>query len=143
MTSDILDHFYLDLSNEFYIVKFALFHERFSTNTTSTWDMAQPFNFIAHNGEFNTIKGNRLWMKTRENDIALKYWSKHKKYITPIINYKGSDSQSFDSALEFLVRSGRNIYDAIMMMIPDSYTKDQTMKKKLIPDNQPPFPAFY
>ena len=131
LTSDILDHFYIDLSKDSYVVKFALFHERFSTNTNSTWSMAQPFNFIAHNGEFNTIKGNRLWMKTRETDIALKYWSKHKEYITPIINYEGSDSQSFNSALEFLVRSGRNIYDSIMIMVPDSYTKNQTMKKRL------------
>ena len=131
MTSDTLDQFYLDLTNKRFVTKLALFHERFSTNTGSTWAMAQPFSFIAHNGEFNTIKGNRLWMKARENEIASKYWSKNIDDIKPIINYEGSDSQSFDNALEFLVKSGRGIYDAIMTMIPDSYTKSQTIEKKL------------
>ena len=63
MTSAQLDHFYQDLTHEKYVVKLAVFHERFSTNTQSTWSMAQPFRMIAHNGEINTIKGNRLWMK--------------------------------------------------------------------------------
>ena len=66
MTSSQIDHFYLDLIEPDYVAKVALFHERFSTNTISTWAMAQPFRFTAHNGEINTIKGNRLWMQARE-----------------------------------------------------------------------------
>ena len=70
MSSRQLDQFYLDLRHKDYIVKLVLFHERFSTNTGSTWAMAQPFQLIAHNGEFNTIKGNRLWMEAREKEIS-------------------------------------------------------------------------
>ena len=124
MASAQLDQFYLDMSNKNFIVKVALFHERFSTNTGSTWDMAQPFQMVAHNGEFNTIKGNRLWMKARENEISSKFWASDLESIKPITNYSGSDSQSFDNVLEFLVRSGRNIFDSIMIMIPDSYTQN-------------------
>ena len=79
MASAQLDQFYLDLQDKNFIVRMVLFHERFSTNTGSTWDMAQPFQMIAHNGEFNTIKGNRLWMKARENEISSKFLSEEFK----------------------------------------------------------------
>mgnify|MGYP001193521000 FL=1 len=137
MASAQLDQFYLDLHDKKFIVKMVLFHERFSTNTGSTWDMAQPFQMIAHNGEFNTIKGNRLWMKARENEISSKFWGADLESLKPIIGDSGSDSKSFDNVLEFLVRSGRNIFDSIMIMIPDSYSQNskyyqnRTMNKKM------------
>lgn len=131
MSSQQLDQFYLDLRHKDYIVKLVLFHERFSTNTGSTWAMAQPFQLIAHNGEFNTIKGNRLWMEARENEISSEFWGSDLETLKPIINHSGSDSQSFDNALEFLVRSGRSVFDSIMILIPDSYNQSQFMNAKL------------
>ncbi|MBT6112638.1 MAG: glutamate synthase subunit alpha, partial [Candidatus Marinimicrobia bacterium] len=81
MSSDQLDKFYPDLRHPNFVVKMAMFHERFSTNTQSTWEMAQPFRMVAHNGEFNTIKGNRLWMEARENELKSKYWGNQLKSL--------------------------------------------------------------
>ena len=137
MASAQLDQFYLDLHQKDFIVKMVLFHERFSTNTGSTWAMAQPFQMIAHNGEFNTIKGNRLWMKARENEISSEFWGSDLDNLKPITEYAGSDSKNFDNVLEFLVRSGRDIFDSVMIMIPDSYSQNskyyqnRTMNKKM------------
>ena len=131
MTSAQLDHFYQDLTHEKYVVKLAVFHERFSTNTQSTWSMAQPFRMIAHNGEINTIKGNRLWMKARERVIKSRFWKDDLEFLKPITNNKGSDSESFDHVLEFLVRSGRSLFSSMMMMIPDPYEYDQFIPKSL------------
>ena len=131
MSSDQLDNFYPDLCHPKFVVRMAMFHERFSTNTQSTWEMAQPFRMIAHNGEFNTIKGNRLWMKARENELKSKFWGKDLKSLFPIINFKGSDSQSFDQAVEFLTRSGRKIFHSLMMLIPDPHFYNSKMKKSL------------
>lgn len=131
MTSDQLDHFYKDLAHEKYIVKLAIFHERFSTNTQSSWSMAQPFRMLAHNGEFNTIKGNRLWMQTREQEIKSQFWKNDLESIKPIVNGKGSDSESFDHVLEFLIRSGRDLFSSSMMMIPDPYEYDKFIPKGL------------
>lgn len=131
MSSSQLDHFYQDLTHEKYVVKLAVFHERFSTNTQSTWSMAQPFRTLAHNGEINTIKGNRLWMKAREQEIKSKFWKDDLESLKPITNKKGSDSESFDHVLEFLVRSGRDLFSSAMMMIPDPYEYDQFIPKEL------------
>ncbi len=137
MASAQLDQFYLDLAHSGFTVKMALFHERFSTNTGSTWDMAQPFQMVAHNGEINTIKGNRLWMESREGEISSKFWGTDLDKLRPIINYSGSDSQSLDNVLEFLVMSGRGIFDGMMIMIPDSYIEktkyyqNRVMNKKM------------
>ena len=92
MASAQLDQFYLDLAHSGFTVKMALFHERFSTNTGSTWDMAQPFQMVAHNGEINTIKGNRLWMESREGEISSKFWGTDLDKLRPIINYSGRKS---------------------------------------------------
>ncbi len=131
MTSSQLDHFYQDLAHEKYIVKLAIFHERFSTNTQSTWSMAQPFRMLAHNGEINTIKGNRLWMKTREREIKSLFWKDDLEALKPIVNDKGSDSESLDNILEFLTRSGQDLFSSTMMIIPDPYEYDQFIPKGL------------
>ena len=126
MSSFQLDKFYKDLTDENFRTRFAIFHERFSTNTNSSWKMAQPFRLIAHNGEFNTIKGSRLWMKAREANLSSPKWNSKIEDLKPIINDYGSDSESCDNLLEFLKRSGRSLFDSIMIMIPDSY--DQLQK---------------
>ena len=118
MSSFQLDKFYKDLTNENFKTRFAIFHERFSTNTNSSWKMAQPFRMIAHNGEFNTIKGSRLWMKARESNISSPNWNSKIEDLKPIISDHGSDSESCDNLLEFLKRSGRSIFDSITV----SYT---------------------
>ena len=125
MSSFQLDKFYRDLTDKTFITRMAIFHERFSTNTYSSWEMAQPFRMIAHNGEFNTIKGSRLWMKAREANIHSKAWGKSIESLKPILNSNGSDSESCDNLLEFLKRSGRGIFESIMIMIPDSYNQIQ------------------
>ena len=106
MSSYQLDKFYLDL-NQKLKSKSGHFHERFSTNTFSSWEMAQPFRMIAHNGEFNTIKGSRLWMNAREANLKSEFWGDEIKYLKPIISKNGSDSESFDQVAEFLLNSGR------------------------------------
>ena len=126
LSSDKLAKFYKDLNDTQFVVKVALFHERFSTNTFSSWEMAQPFRLIAHNGEFNTIKGSRLWMKSREGNLESKVWKKEINHLKPITKQTGSDSESFDNSAEFLKISGRDIFDTMMIMIPDSY--EQTEK---------------
>ncbi len=131
MTSFQLDHFYSDFLHKKYVVKLAVFHERFSTNTQSTWAMAQPFRMLAHNGEINTIKGNRLWMKAREQEMKSRFWKDDLELLKPITNEKGSDSESFDHVLEFLVKSGRDLFSSAMMMIPDPYEYDQFIPKEL------------
>ena len=88
--------------------------------------MAQPFRMIAHNGEFNTIKGSRLWMNSREGNLESKVWKDDIDFLKPITKSTGSDSESFDNSAEFLKISGRDIFDTMMIMIPDSY--EQTEK---------------
>ena len=129
MSSFQLDKFYPDL-NQKLKVKVALFHERFSTNTFSSWEMAQPFRMIAHNGEFNTIKGSRLWMNAREANLKSEIWGKDITYLRPIISKGGSDSESFDQVAEFLLNSGRTLFDLMMIMIPDSYNQIQKYYNK-------------
>ncbi len=131
MVAHQLAHFYTDLSEELYCAKVALFHERFSTNTISTWSMAQPFKMVAHNGEINTIKGNRLWMQTRESTLESNKWKSDFKHFKPIIKLPGSDSFSLDNTLEFLRRNGRNLFQSIMMLIPEPYQKSPSMPKVL------------
>ena len=125
LSSDQLAKFYKDLNHVLFVVKVALFHERFSTNTFSSWEMAQPFRMIAHNGEFNTIKGSRLWMNSREGNIESKLWKDDIDFLKPITKSTGSDSESFDNSAEFLKISGRDIFDTMMIMIPDSYEQNE------------------
>ena len=131
MTPDQFLHFYSDLNDPDFLVKMAMFHQRFSTNTVSTWSMAQPFRMLAHNGEINTIKGNRLWMKTREDTIQSELWKTNIEEIKPICSQKGSDSFSLDNVLEFLNKSGRNIYHSMMMLIPQPYYYDDDISEEL------------
>lgn len=125
-----LARFYSDLNQPEYKVKVSLFHERFSTNTISSWSMAQPFRMLGHNGEINTIKGNRLWMQTREATIKSNFWNEQLEELKPIVSQTGSDSYSLDNILEFLVRSGRSLFHSAMMLIPEPYIFDCSMKQE-------------
>lgn len=126
-----LSRFYHDLTSEDFISRYCVFHERFSTNTISTWEMAQPFRMTSHNGEINTIKGNRLWMQTREKTVSSKYWKENLELLKPIVSLTGSDSYSLDNVLEFLSLSKKNLLESIMMLIPEPYNEENQMNEEL------------
>jgi len=121
--------YFRDLQDDRMESSMALVHSRFSTNTFPSWDLAQPFRMIAHNGEINTIKGNRFWMESREAELYSQILKDDIKKILPVIEPGKSDSASFDNVLELLVAAGRSIPHAIMMMIPESWND-----KNPIPD---------
>ena len=114
-------HYYKDLMDDRMESAMALVHSRFSTNTFPSWDLAQPFRMLAHNGEINTVKGNRFWMQARESDFRSEILGDDLKKILPVIEPGKSDSASFDNAVELLVAAGRSLPHALMMMIPESW----------------------
>jgi glutamate synthase (NADPH/NADH) large chain len=120
LTSHQLREYYPDLSNIYFTSGLALVHSRFSTNTFPTWDLAQPFRFLGHNGEINTIRGNRFWMEARESILQSDYLGDLKD-ILPLIQPGMSDSASLDNILEFLVMSGKSLPHALAMLIPESW----------------------
>lgn len=122
-----LEPFYPDLSDERFESTLALVHSRFSTNTFPSWPLAHPFRMIAHNGEINTVKGNRNWMRAREAQLESELIGDIKQ-LTPIITPGASDSASFDEVLELLYMSGRSLPHAIMMMIPEAWEKQSDIE---------------
>ena len=117
-----LEPFYPDLSNENFDSLLALVHSRFSTNTFPSWPLAHPFRMIAHNGEINTVKGNRNWMRAREPKLSSPLLGDIQQLL-PIITPDGSDSASFDEVVELLYLAGRSLPHAMMMMIPEAWQK--------------------
>jgi glutamate synthase (NADPH/NADH) large chain len=109
----------------------ALVHSRFSTNTFPNWPLAQPFRILAHNGEINTIKGNRFWMAAREALFSHPRFDEELREILPVVEPDRSDSASFDNALEFLVMSGRSLPHALMMLIPEAWNNRNPIPEEL------------
>ncbi len=130
-----LELFYPDLKDTDFEASLAVFHQRYSTNTSSTWKLAQPFRMLAHNGEINTLMGNRNWMRAREADLYSPLWNEHIQKLIPIINPQGSDSMSLDNVLELLAHSDRSLLHAMMCLIPEAYEQ--------IPDMPPALKACY
>ena len=122
--------FYWDLRNPLYKTRFGIFHQRFSTNTSSTWDKAQPFRMLAHNGEINTIQSNFSWMKAREVDASSSFWKEDIEKLKPFIDESISDSGQLDNALELLVRSGRTLSHAQEMLIPSAWENNPRFTNK-------------
>ena len=122
--------FYWDLRNPLYKTRFGIFHQRFSTNTSSTWDKAQPFRMLAHNGEINTIQSNYSWMKAREVDATSSYWKDDIQKLKPFIDDSISDSGQLDNAIELLVRSGRTLAHSQEMLIPSAWENNPRFSKK-------------
>ncbi|MGH7341367.1 MAG: glutamate synthase central domain-containing protein, partial [Candidatus Rokuibacteriota bacterium] len=116
-----IDGFYSELADPSLLSALALVHSRYSTNTFPTWDLAHPYRYLCHNGEINTLRGNVNWMNTREGTLRSELFGDDLKKIYPIIRPGGSDSGSFDNALEFLILSGRSLPHAISMMIPEAW----------------------
>jgi len=123
--------FFEDLNDPLVKSAICLVHSRYSTNTFPTWDLSQPFRFLAHNGEINTLRGNINWMKAREGLLASKLFGKKLKDIYPIIIPGGSDSAALDNVFELLVLGGRTPAEAMAMLIPEAWENNNLMEKKL------------
>ena len=121
LTGTQLPAFFPDLRSSDYDTALAVFHQRYSTNTSPSWALAQPFRLLAHNGEINTLWGNRNAMRAREPTIASPVWGERVDRLKPVIWAEGSDSASLDDALELLVRSGRDPVHALMMLVPEAH----------------------
>jgi glutamate synthase (NADPH/NADH) large chain len=130
MSSQLKDY-YADLQDESVVTAVALVHSRFSTNTFPDWPLAQPFRLVAHNGEINTVKGNRFWMAARESLFSHPRFGDQLKAMFPLIEPGRSDSASFDNALELLVMSGRSLPHALMMLIPEAWNEKNPIPQEL------------
>ncbi|XP_020879167.1 ferredoxin-dependent glutamate synthase 1, chloroplastic/mitochondrial isoform X1 [Arabidopsis lyrata subsp. lyrata] len=130
LRSEALGLFYLDLQNELYESPFAIYHRRYSTNTSPRWPLAQPMRFLGHNGEINTIQGNLNWMQSREASLKSSVWNGRENEIRPFGNPRGSDSANLDSAAEILIRSGRTPEEALMILVPEAYKNHPTLSVK-------------
>ena len=138
LTTEQLQQYFPDLSNKSMDSALALTHSRFSTNTFPSWPRAQPFRYLCHNGEINTVRGNENWLHARQMQLASEVFGKDLKKLLPIIREDGSDSQKFDNCLEFLVLSGRSLAHAMMMMIPEPWERHKNM-----PDFKKEFYEFH
>jgi glutamate synthase (NADPH) large chain len=130
LTTGQLEEFFPDLSDTRVVSPLALVHSRFSTNTFPSWPLAHPYRFIAHNGEINTVKGNRNWMRARESLLESDVLGKDLTRLFPIVEMSGSDSASFDEVLELLYLGGRSLPHAVLMMIPEAWENHATMSQK-------------
>lgn len=127
LTTEQLTHYFPDLHEPDLVSAMALVHSRFSTNTFPSWPRAQPFRYMSHNGEINTVRGNENWLHARQMQLASKVFGKDFKKLIPVIREDGSDSQKFDNCLEFLVLAGRSLPHAMMMMIPEPWERHESM----------------
>ncbi|MDQ6712309.1 MAG: glutamate synthase-related protein, partial [Candidatus Dormibacteraeota bacterium] len=118
--ADQLAAFYPDLRDLRFIAPFAIFHQRYSTNTAPSWERAQPFRMLCHNGEINTIQGNVNRMRAREGRLGAEQWA-DEALLIPVIDERGSDSAMLDNALELLVRGGRDVRQGLAMLVPEAW----------------------
>ncbi|XP_076928130.1 ferredoxin-dependent glutamate synthase 1, chloroplastic/mitochondrial-like [Bidens hawaiensis] len=130
LRSEVLGKFYYDLQSDDYKSPFAIYHRRYSTNTSPRWPLAQPMRLLGHNGEINTIQGNLNWMQSRENSIKSPVWRGRENEIRPFGNPKASDSANLDSAAELFIRSGRTPEESMMILVPEAYKNHPTLSNK-------------
>jgi len=121
MVAPQLERFYPDLADPDYLTALAVFHQRYSTNTMPRWSLAQPFRFLGHNGEINTLSGNVNFMQAREHVLKSDIWGDDIDELLPIIEPGGSDSAALDNALELLVMSGRDPIHSLLMLVPEAF----------------------
>ncbi|MDB4737777.1 glutamate synthase large subunit [Verrucomicrobiales bacterium] len=128
-TAQVIKYF-SDLANPEFETHLAMVHSRFSTNTFPSWDRAQPFRFMSHNGEINTLRGNINAMRSREGTLSTDLFGDHLSKLYPIMEEECSDSGNFDNALEFLLMSGRSLQEAVLLMVPEAWQKHNQMDQK-------------
>ena len=126
MASQVMP-FYADLRAPLLVSAMAVVHQRYSTNTFPSWSLAQPFRYLAHNGEINTLRGNRRWMRSREKNLESDLFRSHIEKIVPVIEEGGSDSACLDNALELLERGGRSLWHSMMMLVPQAWGESYPM----------------
>ena len=122
-----LEHFYPDLQDERVVSRYAIFHQRFSTNTAPNWHLAQPFQLLAHNGEINTVRGNTQWMRSHEASMISKAFGDAVEDIRPVIAKGSSDTAALNAAMELLVRAGRSLPLAKNILMPPTWSADPMM----------------
>ena len=128
LTSNQVRSYFPDLSNKRVVSAFGLVHSRFATNTFPSWKLAQPFRFIAHNGEINTLQGNLNWLKTSEKGFVSPYFSKQEmEILLPIVTEGQSDSACLDNVIELLALTGRSLPHVMMMLIPEAWDGNEDM----------------
>ncbi len=130
LTPKQLFEFYNDLEEKTFISHLAMVHSRFSTNTFPSWDRAQPNRFMSHNGEINTLLGNKNWMNARQGVLKSSLFGDDLSKLFPIVEPDCSDSGTFDNVLEFLLMSGRTLQESILLMIPEAWQQDKSMNKE-------------
>jgi glutamate synthase (ferredoxin) len=131
LTTEQLASFYPDLSDPLVKSALAIVHSRFSTNTFPSWARAHPYRHVAHNGEINTLRGNINWMYARESKFSSRLFGADLQKVLPVIDGDGSDSAMFDNALEMLTLAGRSLPHAVMMMIPEPFSRNEFMNDEL------------
>ena len=134
--ADQLAAFYADLADERLRAPFTVFHQRYSTNTTPSWERAQPFRFLCHNGEINTLEGNRAWMRAREGSLGAAALAgpdgaDPEELLRPVLDPGGSDSAMLDNAVELLIRGGRDVRHALAMLVPAAVEHDPDASDEL------------
>lgn len=128
LTSGQVRHYFNDLNNKRVVSAFGLVHSRFATNTFPSWKLAQPFRYIAHNGEINTLQGNLNWLKTSENSFTSPYFTKEElDMVLPIVTDGQSDSACLDNMIELLMLTGRPLTHVMMMLIPEAWDGNEDM----------------
>jgi glutamate synthase (NADPH/NADH) large chain len=131
LMSGQLRYYFHDLENEEVVSALAVIHSRFSTNTSPSWRLAQPFRYIAHNGEINTVQGNINWLKAKETFFASPHFTREElDMILPICNSKQSDSSNLDNTIELLVHAGRSLPHVMMMLIPEAWDGNEAMSRE-------------
>jgi glutamate synthase (NADPH) large chain len=135
LTATQLRHYYLDLKDPDFQSALAMVHSRFSTNTFPSWQLAHPFRYLAHNGEINTLRGNRNWMRARYGSLQSEAFGDELQKMYPILTESGSDSATLDNMIQFLAVNGRSLPHAVLMAIPEAWQNHTTM--------DPDLKAFY
>ena len=131
LRTDQLPKYYLDLQDERLESKLAQVHSRFSTNTFPKWKLAQPFRYLAHNGEINTIRGNTNWMKTKEALLESSLFTKEElEMLFPICDKANSDSANLDAVVELMVLGGRSIAEVMMIVVPEAWQENEQMSEE-------------
>ncbi|MBN8249054.1 MAG: glutamate synthase large subunit, partial [Verrucomicrobia bacterium] len=126
-----LPKFYLDLKDPLFVSALAIFHQRYSTNTFPTWHLAHPFRMLAHNGEINTLLGNKNWTRARETELESAAWGEEVETLRPLIQPGGSDSSALDNALEVLDLSGRHLLHSVTMLAPEAWENSPDLDPKV------------